>query len=99
MRPLNPDDYADADETNPGLPACTIIGPLLTERAPAKPARIPYHLRYPPVIDDPIEIAVLIVVGEPQPEAVDHFEGSEIVSDLDYTEQFALGSYPKGRNP
>lgn len=42
----------------------TIAGPLLPDRKPAPPARrptpprIPYHVRYPPVVDAPVTITL-----------------------------------------
>lgn len=48
--PLGLDDWP-VEITEPGRP--TIIGPLLQPRAPA-PTRVPYHVRYPPVVDDPV---------------------------------------------
>lgn len=83
---MNSDDYAD-DDTNPGLPACTIVGALLDPRLPG---RLPYHLRYPPVIDRPVEIVVW-PDGRLIPESLDDFGSDDVTGD-----HIAIGSRPIG---
>lgn len=100
MRRLyDPDDYADAPDTNPGLPCCTIIGPLLPARPPAPPPRVPYHVRYPPTIDDPVSILVRPTSEIPSSLGEFDFDDEAIVvePDGDHPERFALGSQSKGR--
>lgn len=91
MKRLYPADFADQDEnTSPGLPACTIIGPMSSDLDPPRirpPAtRIPYHVRYPPTIDPPLFVSF-------------NWADADRDDDADMPEHVALGSHSKGRIP
>lgn len=94
---LFPDDYADDEDADIDRGG-TIVGPIIPPRRPAKP---PYHVRYPPAIDEPV-IFLIDTDGDFVPESVDNFDADEtVLIDLgaDMPDRFALGSRSKGRTP